>query len=430
MKTVYLVEGKRSPQAKAGGTLKGVDVPFLGIPLIKKLRDCHNIGPEDVDEVIIGNVGAPAQYANVSRVIALESGLSNRTSAYSVQRNCASGMEAMAQGFLKIMSGQAEVIFAGGVESMSQMPLLYGPEMTEFFGGLMRAKTMVQKWAVLKQFRPQHLKPIIAIEQGLTDPFCGLNMGQTAEVLAREFGITREQQDEYANRSHQRAVSAQKEGKFKKETVPLIVGKNLDQILNQDEGPREDSSQKGLAKMRPFFERKSGTVTIGNACPITDGGSMWLMCSESAVEKYQLKPMARMINFHFAGLGPERMGLGPVPAMAHVLKKCQMSLKQMDLIEINEAFAAQVLSVLHVAKNQKLCQRLSHPDTLGEIPLEKLNVNGGAIALGHPVGSSGARIVVTLAHELKRRGNRFGLASLCIGGGQGGATVIENLASI
>ena len=429
MKAVYLVEGKRTPQAKAGGALKEVDVPFLGSPLIKKLRDCHGLGPRDVDEVIVGNVGAPAKYANVSRVIALESGLSNRTSAYSVQRNCASAMEAMAQGFLKIASGQAHVVFSGGVESMSQMPLLYGPKMTEFFVGLMKAKTTAQKWAVLKQFRPQDLKPVIAIEQGLTDPFCGLNMGQTAEVLAREFGITREQQDEYANRSHQRTVSAQKEGKFKEEIVPLIVGKNLDQVLDKDEGPREDSSQEGLAKMRPFFDRKSGTVTIGNACPITDGGSMWLMSSESAVEKYQLKPMARMVNFHFAGLEPERMGLGPIPAMAHVLKKCQMGLEQMDLVEINEAFAAQVLGVLHVAKDQKLSQRFSDHDALGEIPMEKLNVNGGGIALGHPVGSSGARIVVTLAHELKRRGGRFGLAALCIGGGQGGAVVIENLTS-
>lgn len=427
MNTVYLVEGRRTPQAKAGAILKEVDVPFLGIPLVKKLLDCHRLTASDVDEVIVGNVGAPAQYANVSRVIALESGLSKRTSAYSVHRNCASAMEAIAQGFLKVASNRAEVVFAGGVESMSQMPLLYGREMTEFFTRLMRAKSITQKCTILKQFRPQHLKPVIAIEQGLTDPFCGLNMGQTAELLASEFGITREQQDEYANRSHQLTVAAQKAGKFKAEIVPLIVGKNLDQIMQHDMGPREDSSLAGLAKMRPFFDRKSGTVTIGNSCPITDGGSMWLICSEAAVEKYRLRPMARMLDFHFAGVEPERMGLGPIPAMAHVLKKCQMSLQQMDLIEINEAFAAQVLSVLHVAKDRQLCQRFGCHDVLGEIPLEKLNVNGGSIALGHPVGSSGARIVVTLAHELKRRGARFGLAALCIGGGQGGAVVIENL---
>ena len=427
MQTVYLAEGKRTPHAKAGTALKDVEAPFLGTALLKKLCDSHGIGPDEVDEVVLGNVGNPAQYANVSRVIALESGLSQRTSAYSVHRNCASAMEAMAQAYLKIATGRAQVVFAGGVESMSQLPLLFGPEMTDFFAGMMKARTAGQKWQVVKGFRPQHLKPIIGIEQGLTDPFCGLNMGQTAEVLAREFGITREQQDEFANRSHQLAIKAQKEGRTASEIIPLIAGKNLDQIVDTDVGPRESSSVKGLAKMRPFFDRKSGTVTIGNSCPITDGGSMWLMCSEQAINKYQMKPMARMVEFHFAGLDPKRMGLGPVPAIGHVLKKCGMNLQQMELIEVNEAFAAQVLSVVKVARDSKLSQRFGCDDAPGEIPMEKLNVNGGAIALGHPVGSSGSRIVVTLAHELRRRNARFGLASLCVGGGQGGAIVIENL---
>ena len=241
MHPVYLVAGKRTPQAKAGGVLKDVEVPFLGVAVLKELLNCHGLGANDVDEVIVGNVGGPAKYANISRVIALESGLSKRTSAYSVHRNCASAMEAMAQGFLKIGTGRAQVVAAGGVESMSQMPLYYGPEMVDFFMGLMKAKTAGAKLGVLKKFRPRHLRPVIAIEQGLTDSVSGLNMGQTAEVLAREFSITREQQDEFANRSHQLAAAAVEE-RFDSEIVGLVTGKKLDQIVTRDQGPRQDSS--------------------------------------------------------------------------------------------------------------------------------------------------------------------------------------------
>lgn len=427
MEPVYLVDGKRTPQAKAGTVLKDIDAPFMGIPLLKHLRDKWAIPTDAVDEVIIGNTGTPAEYANIARVIALEGGLHKSTSAYSVHRNCASGMEAISQAFMKIGSGRSDIIFAGGVESMSQMPLIYSEEMTEMFANLMKSKTLGKKLETVGTFRPNFLKPIIAIEKGLTDPFSGLNMGQTAEVIAREVGITREQQDEYANNSHHKAVAAAKEGKFNDEIIPLIGGEKLDKILASDVGPRENSTVEGLAKMRPFFDRKSGTVTIGNACPITDGGSLWLMASESAVKKYNLEPMARMIDFHFHGLDPERMGLGPVPASYYALKRAGLTMDQMDLIELNEAFAAQVLGCVEVAKDEKLSQRFGCESALGEIPLEKLNVNGGAIALGHPVGSTGSRLLVTLAHEMKKRGSKYGLATLCIGGGQGGATIIERL---
>lgn len=429
MTAVYLVDGKRTPQAKAGMVLKNVSPPFLASPLLKKLRDFHGIPSSEVDEVVVGNVGNPPHCANVARVIALEGGLEEKISAYTVHRNCASGLEALAQGFLKISSGRAHVVFAGGVESMSQMPLFYSKEMTVFFMGLMRARTMMQKLGVLKKFRPQHLKPIVALELGLTDPFCGLNMGQTAEVLAREFDISREEQDEFANRSHQLAIEASEKGRAKEEIVGILSGKNLDEMLTEDVGPRKNSSVEKLSQMKPFFDRKSGTVTIGNSCPITDGGAMWLMCSEEAVKRYNLEPMARLVDFHFSGIDPKRMGLGPVPAMEGVFKASGMKISEMEAVEINEAFAAQVLSVLKVAKEKKLAQRFGCEGAVGEIPLEKLNGEGGGIALGHPVGATGARIVVTLAHRLKRQGAKFGLASLCVGGGQGGALIIENLAS-
>jgi acetyl-CoA C-acetyltransferase/acetyl-CoA acyltransferase len=251
-------------------------------------------------------------------------------------------------------------------------------------------------------------------------------MGQTAEKLARELGITRLEQDEFANRSHQRAVAASKEGRFKEEILPITMGKALDRVLNDDVGPRANSTVEGLGKMKPYFEKGTGTVTVGNACPITDGGSVWLMCSEEAVKKYNLNPMARMVDYYFHGLEPERMGLGPVLATHGVLKRAGMNLGQMDLVELNEAFAAQVIACQRVMKDNTLAAKWGI-EALGDIPAEKLNVNGGGIALGHPVGSTGSRLVVTLAHELRRRKQRYGLATLCIGGGQGGATLIENL---
>ena len=427
MKTVYLVQGKRTPQAKAGTQLKDVAAPYLGHYLISNMLNATEIPNDAVDEVIIGNVGNPAKYPNVGRVIALEAGLHKKTSGYTVHRNCASGMEAVTQAFVKIALGRSDVIFAGGVENMSQAPLLYNDDMTGLFINLMKAKSPADKLKVMTTFRLPHLSPIIALEQGLTDPFCGLNMGLTAEKLAREFGISRLQQDEFANFSHRKAVRATEEGIYSQEIDPIIAGKSSDQLLMNDIGPRENSTIENLAKLRPFFEKKTGTVTVGNACPITDGGSMWLMCSEEAVKKYNLEPMARMVDFHFHGLEPERMGLGPVMAMNGVFQRTGLSLEDMDLIEINEAFAAQVLSCLEVMKSKELCQRWDIDQALGEVDMDKLNVNGGAIALGHPVGSTGSRLIVTLAHELKRRKAKYGVASLCIGGGQGGAVVIENL---
>ena len=427
MKAVYLVDGKRTPQVKAGMDLAEVAAPYLVHYLVRHLVDKHGLPDDAVDEVIVGNTGTPAKYPNLGRVVALEAGLHKKTSGHSVHRNCASGMEALAQAYDKIVAGRADVVFAGGAESMSQMPLIYSKKMTALFSDLMKAKSAMQKLAIVSKFRPDYLKPIIAIEQGLTDPFCGLNMGQTAEKLARELGITRQQQDEFANRSHQRAVEATKSGRFKDEILPITIGAKLDRVLGDDVGPRANSTVEGLGKMKPYFEKGTGTVTVGNACPITDGGAMWLLCSEEALKKHGLTPMARLVDYHFHGLEPERMGLGPVLASHGVFRRTGLSLKDMDLVELNEAFAAQVIACERVMKDKSLAARWGLDDALGEIAAEKLNVNGGGIALGHPVGATGARLVVTLAHELKRRKGRYGLVTLCIGGGQGGAVVVENL---
>ncbi|MBL7665332.1 MAG: thiolase family protein [Bacteriovoracaceae bacterium] len=427
MSKVYLVDGKRTPQVKSGAEIKDIAAPFLGHYLVRNLMAKYDLPKDAIDEVIFGNTGTPAKYPNVGRVIALEAGLDKKTSGYSVHRNCASGMEALSQAYIKIASGRDDLIFAGGVESMSQMPLMYGKKMTEFFMNMMKARTVAEKLKILSSFRLTHLKPIIAIEQGLTDPFCGLNMGATAEKLARELKISREEQDQFALFSHQKAVAAQKAGKFTEEILPIVYGSKLDKILTQDVGPRDTSSMDKLAKFAPYFEKRTGTVTVANSCPITDGGSACLLASEEAVKKYKLEPMARIVDFHFHGLEPERMGMGPLLASHYLLQKTKLKMDQMDLLELNEAFAAQAIAVLRGFKDKAVSSRWGIEKPPGEVEMSKVNVNGGAIALGHPVGSTGSRLIVSLAHELIKRNGRYGLATLCIGGGQGGAMIIENL---
>ena len=247
-----------------------------------------------VDEVIIGNTGAPPQYANVARVIALMAGLDSSISAYTVHRNCASGMEALSQGFLKIKAERSHLILAGGVENMSQMPLIYSKEMSELFIRVNKSKGLSEKIKALTQFRPPHLSPVIALEQGLTDPLCHLNMGQTAELCC-EYGISREEQDDFANRSHLLAFKASENGVFGDEIVPLMVGQKRNKLLGTDIGPRRNSTLESLAKLKPHFEKKSGTVTVGNSCSVTDGGSLCLLASQAAVKKHNLKPMAGLL---------------------------------------------------------------------------------------------------------------------------------------
>jgi acetyl-CoA C-acetyltransferase/acetyl-CoA acyltransferase len=359
MKDVFIVDGKRTPQAKAGMDLKDVAAPFLGAYLVKHLVDSTAVPTDCVDEVIFGNTGTPAKYPNVGRVIALEAGLHKKTSGYSVHRNCASGMEAVTQAYIKVASGRSDIIIAGGVESMSQMPLIYNKEMTELFIKLMKAKSLGEKLSALSSFRPNYLTPIVAVEQGLTDPFCGLNMGMTAELLARELKITREEQDIYANNSHAKAVAASKSGRFNQEILPITIGSSLNKLLSTDIGPRDNSTVEGLAKMKPYFDKKSGTVTVGNSCPLTDGGSALMFASEEAVKKYNLKPIAKMTDYHFHGLEPERMGMGPLMAMDGVMRRTKMKLADFDLFEINEAFAAQILAVSKAFKDKSIADHIT-----------------------------------------------------------------------
>ena len=434
MREVVIVEGVRSPYVKAGGEFAKVRAHELGrVPmreLVERLELADGKGPKarvKVDEVCIGNVGSPEDAANIARVIGMQAGLDKSIPGYSVHRNCASGLEAIMQGWLKIGTGQADVMLVGGVESMSNMPLIYRPEAVAFFAAMMKAKTPMQKiMMLLKMPLGKMLNPIVAIQEGLTDPFCGMNMGQTADLLAKEFRISREDQDKFAVESHRKAVAAQENGKLADEIVPVPLGPKYTSAITSDIGPRKGQGLEGLAKLKPYFDRVNGTVTVGNACGLTDGAAMLALMSAEKAKAAGYKVLGTIRSVAFTGHEPERMGLGPVYASHAALQKAGLSLKDMDVIEINEAFAAQVMAVTKAMASREWCQeKLGSSEAVGEVDPAKLNPNGGAIAIGHPVGSSGARIAITALKELKRSNKQFGLATLCIGGGQGGAIVVE-----
>ena len=424
---VVIVGGIRTPFAKANTALKSVHAAQLGAVALRELLYKIEIDADEVQEVIIGNIGNPIDTVNIARVIALNAGLPKSISAHTVHRNCASALESIATGFDKIKAGMADVVIAGGTESMSQIPLVFQQSFTDIFSEFVFAKTIQKRLSALSKIKLKYLKPRIALMEGLTDPFCGLNMGQTAEVLAKEFHISRKEQDEFALQSHQRAIEAQKSGRLAEEMTPVFVPPEHKIIVEKDVGPRENQTLEALAKLRPFFDRKYGTVTAGNACSITDGAAMVMLMTRSKAQELGIKPLVTIRSYGFCGLDPERMGLGPVYSTALALKRTNLSLKDIGLIELNEAFAAQVLACKKAFEDNQFCRsNLGLKESIGTLDLEKLNVNGGAIALGHPVGATGSRLVLTLMTEmLKRSDVRFGLATLCIGGGQGGAMILE-----
>jgi len=420
---VVVVEGVRTPYAKAGTELKDVPAADLARIAVTELLARTDFDPAALDEVIFGNIAQPPDAVNVSRVAALKAGVPERVPAFTVNRLCGSGLESIAEASYRIAAGDAEAIVAGGVESMSRIPLLYSYDSQEVFTEVFTAKDLGGRLAAASKFRPRHFKPEIGLQMGLTDAVCGLNMGETAEVLAREHKISREEQDAFALQSHQRAIAARE--RLREEIVPVYPAPGY-AAVRDDVGPRDGQTIEALAKLKPYFDRKNGSVTVGNSCQVTDGAAAILVGDEETANGWGTPPLGRIRSFAFAGLNPGRMGLGPVFAMAKALAKAQVKLTEIEVFEINEAFAAQVLACLEAAKSESFARaELGQDKPLGEIPMERLNVNGGAIALGHPVGSSGARLLITTLHEMRRRGARLGLASLCVGGGQGAAFVLE-----
>ena len=418
-----IVDGVRTPFCKMGTDLARLGADELGRIAVNALLTRTGLDPHRIDEVIFGCVGQPADAANVARVIALRAGIPEHVPAITVHRNCASGCEAVTQAYEKMVAGRGSIFLVGGTESMSQYPLLFKQSTAAKLAAFSKAKTVGRKLGALASFRPSDFQPRIALQLGLTDPVCGLNMGETAEVLAREFGVTRAEQDEFALESHRRAVAARE--RLAEEICPAYLNSGF---LDRDNGPRPNQTLEALAKLKPVFERKTGTVTAGNASQITDGAVALLVMSESKANELGFTPLGCLTGYSYAGCDPSRMGLGPAFAIHKAEAQTGLTLGQADLIEINEAFAAQVLAVLKAMESEKFARKALRRDTPpGAVPREKLNVNGGAIALGHPVGATGARLILTSLKELKRRRAKRALVSLCVGGGQGAALWLEAL---
>ncbi len=420
---VYIVDGARTPFLKARSGPGAFRPSDLAVRAGQALLARQPFAPDALDEVILGCIMPGPEEANIARVVSLRLGCGDRVPAWTVQRNCATGMQAIDCAAQAIAGGRSELVLAGGSEAMSHAPVLLGADMTRWLAEWAGARAFGDRARLLARLRPAHFKPVIALLLGLTDPVVGLSMGQTAEIISRRYGITRAEMDAFAVRSHQRLAAAQAEGRLG-EVVPLIDARG--EVHDHDDGVRPDSSEARLARLKPFFDREFGNVTPGNSSQITDGAAWLLLASEDAVKAHDLPVLGRLVDTQWAGLDPRQMGFGPVHAAVPLLKRKRLGLDKIDYWEINEAFAGQVLACLRAFADPVYCrEELRLRNAMGEIDQERLNVDGGAIALGHPVGSSGARIVLHLLEVLRQRDARRGVAAICIGGGQGGAMLLE-----
>lgn len=401
MEKVYIVSAKRTALGSFTGSLKDIPTGKLAALAIKGAIEAAKMSPNDIDEVIVGNVVGAGQGMNVGRQASIYADIPETVPAYTINMVCGSGMKSVMDAAAHIRCGDAEVVVAAGVENMSQIPFATAGNVRT--GHKMGNLQMTD----------------LLVNDGLTDVFNQYHMGVTAENIAKLVGLTREEQDAFAQQSQQKAVAAIEAGRFDDEIVPVEVMQRRQAVMfAKDEYPKADCTTEGLAKLRPAFDRE-GTVTAGNASGINDGASAIILASESAVARLGLSPIAEITSYAQVGLDPKVMGLGPVGAVTQALKKANLTIEDMDLMELNEAFAAQALGVAH-----QLSEIHNVPV---EAILEKSNVNGGAIALGHPLGASGNRVLVALIHELQKREGTHGVASLCIGGGMGTAVVVKRI---
>lgn len=419
---VYVVDGARTPFLKARGKPGPFSASDLAVNAGRALLARQPFNAEDLDEVVVGCAMPSPDEPNIGRLIALRLGAGNETPGYTVMRNCASAMQAIDNAAKDIALGRADLMLAGGTEAMSRAPLLMNDKMVNFFADMQKAKTTGQKLKTFASFRPSFMSPIIGIMKGLTDPFVKLNMGQTAEVISKKFDVSRREMDEYSVRSHQRLANAIDEGHLEEIEPLFLKGK----ALTEDDGLRRDSNADKLGTLKPFFDRKVGAVTAANSSQITDGAALVLLASEEAVEKYGLEPLGRLVDTQWAGLDACEMGLGPVYASTPLLTRNDLSLEDIDYWELNEAFAGQVLACLRAWEDEDFCkEELGLYGALGTVNEDIINSDGGAIALGHPVGATGARITLHALKHLERTGQKRAIATLCIGGGLGGAMLLE-----
>ena len=420
---VYVVDGARTPflRARTGlGPFTGSD---LAVAAARPLVARQPFEASAFDEVIVGAAMPSADEANIGRVVSLRVGCGEKVPAWTVMRNCASGLQAIDTAYMNILAGRSSLVLAGGTDAMSHAPLLYGPVMVNWLAQWYAAKTFGQKAGLAVKFRPSQLAPVIAILRGLTDPVVRLSMGSTAEIVAKRFGIDRRMMDEFAVESHRRLAFAQDNGHLAE--IEPLYGPDAT-VYAADDGLRRDSSVEKLAKLKPVFDKTYGNVTAGNSSQITDGAAMLVVAAEGVVREYGLKSLGRIVDANWGALDPAEMGLGPVHAITPMLARNQLKWDDIDAVEINEAFAGQVLGC--VAAFEDAAYMKEHFGAgIGKLERAKLNVDGGAIALGHPIGASGARVVLHALKVLERTGGRRAVASLCIGGGQGGAMLLERV---
>ncbi len=418
-----VIAGTRTPFCKAYGAMAELSAVDLGVSAVTSVLAQSGLVADDIDEAVFGNVSGPADASNIARVIALKAQIPHDRIAHTVNRNCASGMESVLTAWQILREGRARTIVAGGTESMSGIPLLVREDTARLLSEVSRARTSWQKLRILSRLRPRHFRPVPAVLVGLTDPVCGLSMGATAERLAKEFSISRQDQDQFALESHQKAVLARERCFLSGEVRPVHVAESTN--IEQDNVPRPEQTMEQLARLRPFWDSQ-GTVTAGNSCPLTDGAAAVVLTNSENAGMGSSKPLGYVTSYAIAGCAPERMGLGPVYATARLLRETGLKLSDFDLFEINEAFAAQVLACLAAFESKSFArQELGLATEPGTIPRDRLNIHGGAIALGHPVGTTGTRLIVTLLRALREKGLKRGLATLCVGGGQGVAIVVE-----
>ena len=424
-RVVYVVDGARTPFLKSRNKPGPVSGGDLAVGCSRPLLARQKFAPTEFDEVIVGAAMPSADEANIGRVVALRLGCGDKVPAWTVMRNCASGMQALDSACMNILAGKSDLVLAGGTDAMSHAPLLFGPAMVNWLVDWSAAKTFGQRAAAAAKFRPAYLAPVIAILKGLTDPIVKLSMGQTAEIVAARFGITRQMMDEFAAESHARVLAGRAAGHFS-EIEALIDGSG--KVYQEDDGVRTDSTPENLRKLKPYFDKTYGTVTAANSSQVTDGAAMLILGSEAAVQKHDLKPLGAIVDSQWSALDPAEMGLGPVHAITPMLQRNGLGLGDLDALEINEAFAAQALGCIKAWESEAYCkEQLGLSQAFGTVDRRKFNVDGGAIAIGHPIGASGARVVLHALKVLERTGGKRAAASLCIGGGQGGAMLVERV---
>jgi acetyl-CoA C-acetyltransferase len=424
MNRVFIVDGARTPFLKARAEPGPFSASDLAVACARPVLARQPFPATRLDEVIVGCIIPAADEANIARLIALRLGCGKRVPAHTVQRNCASGLQAIATAAERILLGRANLVLAGGTEAMSRAPIQWNNAMAGWLGKMLRARNPLQRVQALARFRPSLLKPVYSLLLGLTDPLVKLSMGQTAEIIAHRFGITRESQDVYALSSHRKLAAAFDAGGMNAEVETLYEVN--ERFYTEDTGLRRDTDLAQLAQLRPVFDRQYGLVTSGNSSQVTDGAAMLVLASEAAVKQHGLSVLGEWVDHEWAGVDPSQMGLGPVHAVAQLLARQKMKMRDLQQLELNEAFAAQVLACQAAWDSPQYARAELGLDTPpGAMDPERLNPEGGAIANGHPVGASGARIVLHLLHALRRQGGGQGIATLCIGGGQGGAMLLR-----